>query len=314
MNSRVKEAMMKNLKILSLLIFIGLVYSCDSDKSVLQKVGGEQDSLLARNIFREVPPTSNLWTKEHNRIPGAHYIALNTFGRIAEASGRPDTAAIYRQQIYEQHPDSSVRAAFLYSSVRDAYKAGEDKKLARLYKQLIDNYKNSYYAKRAREYAPNRAIQKGKQIPSFSFVSIEDSSKIITSEGLKGKMYLMDFWGTWCSPCVDNMEHLHELNEQYKDDGLHILSISLHDKEGAVERFREEKWPMPWMNVQINDDSKQEEETVEKFEAISFPNYILINKDGEIIATTRDLRNKEGEIVMKDILNRVLDIKNSTTK
>lgn len=61
------------------------------------------------------------------------------------------------------------------------------------------------------------------------------------------------------------------------------------------------------MNVQIRDNSKLEEEVVEKFEAISFPNYILVDESGEILATTRDLRNKKGEIQLENILNRALD-------
>lgn len=144
MNKSNKRSIASNLKIISLIFFIGFLNSCDSDESVLQKVSGEQDSLLARKILEEVPPTSELWTKEQNRVPGAHYVATNTFGRIAEAANQPDAAESYRQSIYEQHPDSSVRAEFLYSAVRDAYKAKTDKKLARLYQQLIRDYKNSY--------------------------------------------------------------------------------------------------------------------------------------------------------------------------
>ena len=294
-------------KVLLLSLAVCLLSACGSDESILRKVGGEEDSLVARRIFREVPPTSQLWTEEHNRVPGAHYVALNTFDRIAEAAGRPDTAEAYRQRIYTTHPDSSVRAAFLYAAVRDAHKAGNDRKAARLYRRLTRELGETYYAEHAQQFSPDRAIQKGKQVPSFNFASIEDSSRTFTSEELRGKTYLMDFWGTWCGPCIQNMEHLHEAHEQYAGEEFGILSVSLHDEEGAVERFRENKWPMPWMNAQIEEGSQRQKEVVDKFEAVSFPHYILVNESGEIIATDRDLRNAEGEMQLNETLARVLN-------
>ncbi len=57
-----------------------------------------------------------------------------------------------------------------------------------------------------------------------------------------GKVIILDFWATWCPPCVMEIPHFNELSEQYKDSGLVVLGVSV-DKDGAtaVKKFKENK-------------------------------------------------------------------------
>ncbi|WP_342633864.1 TlpA disulfide reductase family protein [Mesorhizobium kowhaii] len=41
-----------------------------------------------------------------------------------------------------------------------------------------------------------------------------------------GKVYVIEFWAKWCSPCVDAMPHLVQLQEKYKDSGLEIVGVA----------------------------------------------------------------------------------------
>ncbi|QDS93458.1 Thiol-disulfide oxidoreductase ResA [Roseimaritima multifibrata] len=67
----------------------------------------------------------------------------------------------------------------------------------------------------------------------------------------KGNVYIVEFWATWCGPCVSSMPHLAETQKKYKDKGVRLISISDEDLD-TVEKFLERKVPSS------EDDGKEE--------------------------------------------------------
>ncbi|MBB6053727.1 redoxin domain-containing protein [Armatimonas rosea] len=68
--------------------------------------------------------------------------------------------------------------------------------------------------------------------PAPPFALKTPSGETVTLESLKGKLILVDFWATWCVPCVKAMPELQKLHEKYSARGLTVLGVSL-DEEGA---------------------------------------------------------------------------------
>ena len=68
-----------------------------------------------------------------------------------------------------------------------------------------------------------------------------DGEKISLSD-FKGKVVILDFWATWCPPCVKEIPHFNELAKEYKDEGLVVFGVSV-DKNGkkAVTKFQKNK-------------------------------------------------------------------------
>jgi len=64
------------------------------------------------------------------------------------------------------------------------------------------------------------------------WINVEGPSP--TLENLRGKPVVIEFWATWCPPCVKSVPHLVELHEQHADEGLTILGI--HAQRGASDR------------------------------------------------------------------------------
>lgn len=81
----------------------------------------------------------------------------------------------------------------------------------------------------------------GDQAPALDvehWVSNGDGKFKEVTEFKKGNVYVVEFWATWCGPCIASMPHLSELQKEYADKGLQIISISDEDLE-TVEEFLE---------------------------------------------------------------------------
>jgi thiol-disulfide isomerase/thioredoxin len=93
----------------------------------------------------------------------------------------------------------------------------------------------------------------------------------------RGKVVLIDFWATWCVPCVAEHPNLTRMYDGYKDDGFEIVSVSADGEEDAVRRFEEEH-PMPWVHGFSGMGRK--DAVVQLYGIDSFPTYILVDRDG----------------------------------
>lgn len=76
----------------------------------------------------------------------------------------------------------------------------------------------------------------GKAAPLFTLRDLNGEQ--VSLSDFKGKVVILDFWATWCPPCVIEIPHFIELYEKYKDQGFAMVGISLdHGGVGVVESF-----------------------------------------------------------------------------
>lgn len=78
-------------------------------------------------------------------------------------------------------------------------------------------------------------LELGDQIPALSFSLLGENPTTLNSEALHDKVILLDFWATWCSPCISSMPHLDELQATFGKQ-LQVIAIS-HEKRDRLARF-----------------------------------------------------------------------------
>ncbi len=111
-------------------------------------------------------------------------------------------------------------------------------------------------------------------LPSFSFTTRENQA--ISNASVRGKVTLLDFWGTWCPPCRESVPILKNLQKKYGAKAFQLVSISSDDDEQAWKNFVEAQH-MEWS--EYLDSSGEVQQT---FKIDSFPTFIVVDKDGVI--------------------------------
>ena len=140
-------------------------------------------------------------------------------------------------------------------------------------KGLVDHFAD--YAQKAleREAAKKNTVE-GNVAPDFTLKSID--GKNISLSSLKGKVVVLDFWGSWCGWCIKGMPKMKEYYAKYKGK-LEILGIDCNDTE---QKWRDavKKHELPWLHVR----NEGNPDVTVLYGISGFPTKIVIDAEGKI--------------------------------
>ena len=234
----------------------------------------------------EIPPTSPAWVYHANLA----WVSSIVF-RLAGIQ--------YVDDIIAQHANRFFRARMLYELVSWASGMEYDNYMDSLITVITDKYPDTKWGQKALVFMP--IVHVGDPVPHFELRSMDDSLVVISEKSLLGRVYLIDFWATWCAPCRMEMPFLHKAYEHFKDSGFTIVSISEDDSVKTVSMYRGRKWHMPWENVLLNNQAGRS--IANKFGVSGIPFPVLVNKQGKIIALGNELKGENLDIAIQKVIS-----------
>ncbi|MEX2285455.1 MAG: TlpA disulfide reductase family protein [Planctomycetaceae bacterium] len=111
--------------------------------------------------------------------------------------------------------------------------------------------------------------------------------KAIDLADYKGKVVLVEFWGTDCEPCIEQLPALKQLYEEYHEKGFDVVGISLDEQREFVDEFQK-AWKLPWrLSLSVTD----RDETRLRYRADKIPTTYLVDQRGEVAYV--DLRDTQ---------------------
>ncbi|MBR4403242.1 MAG: AhpC/TSA family protein [Flavobacteriales bacterium] len=253
----------------------GGIYDTHSDYfDTLRKYDNERapisrrlDSLLAqKNVPEELK-------KEHSAL------ILKTNDSI-RAVKRKKTEVFARY--ISTHTDDPFSAYVLY------YENFKNEK--ELYNTLSDDVKNSTLGRAIKEDIDvDDSFNKGKEglrvgIPFTDFTLLSHTGDTIKLSSYKGRYVLLDFWGSWCGPCIKEIPHIKEIWKRYgsRKDFM-IIGMALETNENDWKEAIN-KHQLEWPQVNMNSE-KDRKKAVNVIHGIyMYPSLILLDTEGNVIA------------------------------
>jgi peroxiredoxin/outer membrane lipoprotein-sorting protein len=115
----------------------------------------------------------------------------------------------------------------------------------------------------------------GKPAPDFKLKDLKKNDVSLADQ--KGSVVIVDFWATWCGPCVESLPRLNKLYEDKKAAGLKVFAVSVDEDKEKVPLFVEDK--KLTLTVLLDND---EQKVSEKYGVQGIPQTVIIGKDGVV--------------------------------
>jgi len=244
--------------------------------------------------FAEVYPSADKENKILTELTRAYHPLLNASANIAvklaNNSKSLDTIAIKeledRQAVLDdkakkvmnrflhKHPSSIVGLYYMNDMLLRNMISVEQ--VEELLSKVEKKYRNTAYYTTVANRVDGSRYDVGRAIFNISSRNTYDG-KYFTTESWKGKFYLIDFWGSWCGPCLADVPDLKKLKAEYATQ-LNILGIA-SDKEPNWRKAIADL-DLNWVQI-LNGPSSQD--FVSRLNVTGFPTKILVDPEGNIV-------------------------------
>ena len=187
--------------------------------------------------------------------------------------------------LLNKYSDTYVAAYVVYAKLSQSF---DETKLEERYNILGEKAKATIYGKQiAAELKKIQKLAIGAIAPDFT-APLSDGG-VLSLHETKAKVKVVDFWASWCIPCIQEVPLLKKLQEKYKNQGLQIVGVSVDsDREkwqGALDKHQPE-------GIQISELKGWESTARVDYGVQAIPFTVLIDASGKILA-----RNPHGPLL-----------------
>lgn len=146
---------------------------------------------------------------------------------------------------------------------------------------LLSKDEATYSEKTNNDVLNENLIEVGSMNPQWSAQTLDN--KIINSADFEGKVVLVDFWGTWCPPCIKSMPDIQKIHEKY--DEVVVIGIAVKDEINKVKNFISNK---KFTYTIIPDGT----DIAKIYKVAEYPTLYILNTKGEVVYREKGYNSK----------------------
>jgi thiol-disulfide isomerase/thioredoxin len=126
-------------------------------------------------------------------------------------------------------------------------------------------------------YQVLKELETGSEAPAFELKNMED--ELVALKDFCGNLIYIDFWASWCKPCLEDLPDFKKLQEKFKSEEVKFVSIGMESKKENLLKIINDH--------QLNNihlfDPEQEQDLKKNYSINGIPRYVLIDREGKII-------------------------------
>jgi cytochrome c biogenesis protein CcmG/thiol:disulfide interchange protein DsbE len=122
-------------------------------------------------------------------------------------------------------------------------------------------------------YSGSRPLHIGSSAPEFT---VQDDDRKVTLNQFRGQVVVLNFWATWCPPCIEEMPSLVQMQERMKSKGVTVLAVSVDVDEKNYRRFLRDH------NVNLLSVRDADQKSNELYGTFKFPETYVIDRNGVV--------------------------------
>jgi thiol-disulfide isomerase/thioredoxin len=133
----------------------------------------------------------------------------------------------------------------------------------------------------------------GQGAPEFDLMKLDGTPYKLKEN--RGKIIILDFWATWCGPCIRSIPTLIEVSREYKDSGVELVLVNCEEPEARVRPFLERLKSIP--TVVLDSDGS----VGKQYNVAAIPQTVLIDRDGGIVEVFIGASDENEQLLRKKI-------------
>jgi peroxiredoxin len=212
-------------------------------------------------------------------LPNSNYVYfLDQF--FDYQAGQIENKELSSNQLIEKYLTGEPAAYFKAKNLSIACHRGKAKKEGENIKAFIENNSYEIYNDVLRlVYNEAKGLEVGMKAPNFTLLDIE-GKEVVLSE-LKGKVIYLDFWATWCLPCLMQMKNSKSWKAKFKNKDIVFLYLSLDKNKSAWEKHVKSN-DIPGIHLIASGGDVYKSQIARLYKIKKLPTYFLIDKNGKI--------------------------------